>query len=247
MSRLWRLFWGPGIAGVLIATFITPMAFAEQRRRPVRQRTGFIEVISLNEGAQVFLDGEEVGSVPLPEKIRAPVGEHSIKVTRRGYTQHLEVVRVKRRRTATVEADLLAISGILRVEVLDVENPRVFIDDDYIGNAPLDHDVEPGSRHLRLELAGYYDFEQTLEVIAGEEIDVNAEMERLPPERDPTIPEELPERQWYEQWWVWTIVGAVVVGLAVGLPVGLTNVDDYCADNSPWDSCEGSISVDVTQ
>lgn len=234
MGWLWRHVLLPTLVGVLVSVLAHPLAFAEQRRRV---RTGFIEVVSMTAGAEVYVDGEQVGEVPLPEKLRVSVGEYSVKVSKRGHTQHMEVVRVKNRRTATVEADLLALSGILLLEA-DVEGARVFIDDDYIGDAPIDYDVEPGERVLRVSVPGYYDFERTIEVIAGEETVIQAELERLPPEEDPTIVEPPRERRWYEHWWVWTIVGTVVVAAAVAIPVGITQRGDICSKVAGWGSCE---------
>lgn len=232
MRSLWRHVFVPMLVGVLVAVFISPSVFAERRRR---QRFGFIEVSSFTQGAEVFIDGENVGSIPLPEKVRIAAGEHSVKVSKRGHTQHLEVVAVKARQTVTVEADLMALSGVLRVEA-NVPDARVFVDDDYVGDAPIEQEVEPGARHLRVTHSGYYDFEQDIEVIAGEETAVTAELEEEPaPIATPV------ERRWYEQWWVWTIVGAVVVTAAIAIPVGISQQSDYCADVAGWESCDVAI------
>jgi len=220
----------PSLVGALVATLVTPMSFAEQRRST--GRSGYIEIVSSTMGAEVEIDGEQVGTVPIAEKLSVPVGEHSVKVAKRGYTQHLQVVRVKRRQTVTIEADLLALSGVLQVDA-NVEDARVFIDDEYVGNAPVDQDVEPGSRELKVSLLGYHDFRQTIDITAGEETAITAELERLPPEEDPTHVEPPPPPRWYERWWVWTIIGTVVVSLAVALPVALTRPQDHCEQQ--WD------------
>jgi hypothetical protein len=147
-------------------------------------------------------------------------------------------VAVKLRKTVTVEADLLALSGVLKVGA-NVDKARVFVDGEYIGDAPIEQEVDPGTKHVKVRLLGYYDFEASLDVVAGEEYAVNAELERLPPEEDPTIAEAPRQRRWYEQWWVWTIVGAVVVSAAVAIPVAITQQPDYCRHAWPdVDSCD---------
>ncbi len=233
MGRLRRQLIDPVIIGLLIGSMVAP-AFGEQRRR--RQATGWLEVVSLTLGAEVYVDGEMVGEIPIEERIRLPVGEHRVKVSKRGHTQHLEVVRIKRRQTVTVEADLLALSGVIRV-ISSEEGARVFVDDDYVGNAPIDYEAEPGEREVRVSLAGFHDHSETVEVIAGEEAEVAAELERLPPEDDPTIGEDPPDRRWYEQWWVWTIVGAVVVAAGITIPIVLTREGDECEEIAGWGEC----------
>lgn len=228
----------PSLLGLLVATLITPLSYAEQGSR--YSRYGWIEIVSSTMGAEVVVDGEQVGTVPIAEKVQVSVGEHSVKVAKRGYTQHLEVVRVKLRQTVTINANLLALSGVLRVEA-NVEDARVFVDEEYIGNVPVEQEVEPGSREVKVRLLGYHDFRQTIDVVAGEETTISAELERLPPEEDPTIVEPPDPPRWYERWWVWTIVGTVVVSLAVVLPVVLTREDDHCEQQ--WgdhgiDSCD---------
>lgn len=235
----------PSLLGLLVATLITPLSFAEQRRRP--SRYGWIEIVSSTMGAEVVVDGEQVGTVPVAEKVQVSVGEHSVKVAKRGYTQHLEVVRVKLRQTVTINANLLALSGVLRVEA-NVEDARVFVDEEYIGNVPVEQEVDPGSREVKVRLLGYHDFRQTIDVIAGEETTISAELERLPPEEDPTIVEPPDPPRWYERWWVWTIVATVVVSLAVVLPVMLTREDDHCHEywnDQGVDSCDDGKVITV--
>jgi hypothetical protein len=229
----------PPLVALLLAVLVAPLAMAEQGRG----RFGWIEIVSGTTGADVQIDGTSVGQVPLPEKIQVPVGEHSVRVAKRGFTQLDETVAVKLRKTVTVEADLLALSGVLKVSA-NVEKARVFVDGEYIGDVPVEQEVDPGTKLVKVRLLGYYDFEASLDVVAGEEYEVNAELERLPPEEDPTIAEAPRRRRWYEQWWVWTIVGAVVVSAAVAIPVAITQQSDHCADT--WDdvdSCADVITV----
>ena len=241
MRPTWRRRLDPFLAALLVATFLTP-AVAERRRRPAE---GYLEIVSSNGGADVFVGGERVGAVPLPERLTLPVGEHSVKVSKRGYTQHLEVVRISRRKTTVVSADLLAISGVLRV-VASVEGARVFVDGDYLGMTPIEQDVDPGEHALRVTARGYYDHERAVEVVAGEATEVGVELERLPPDEDPTVVEPPRARRWYEQWWVWTAVGAVVVAVAVAVPLAVGSSSDICAREAGWPSCDDTYLFDFS-
>lgn len=227
----------PVLVVLLVAVLVAPLASAEQGRPG---RFGWIEIVSGTVGADVQIDGESVGQVPLPEKIQVPVGEHAVRVAKLGYTQLDETVAVKHRKTVTVEADLLALSGVLKVGA-NVEKARVFVDGEYIGDTPVEQEVDPGTKHVKVRLLGYYDFEASLDVVAGEAYEVNAELERLPPEEDPTIAEPPRPRRWYERWWVWTIVGAVVVSAAIAIPVAVTQQSDHCAET--WDGVESCDDV----
>lgn len=241
MGRLRRQLIDPIIIGLLIGSIVAPV-YGEQRRR--RLPSGWLEVVSLTLGAEVYVDGDLVGEIPLEERITLPVGEHRVKVSKRGHTQHLEVVRIRRRQKVTVEADLLALSGVIRV-ISSEEGARVFVDEDYVGNAPVEYEAEPGERDVRVALAGFHEYTETVEVIAGEEIEVAAELERLPPEDDPTLVDDPPERRWYEQWWVWTIVGAVVVAAGVTIPIVLTQGGDECEEVAGWGECESGNIIRV--
>jgi hypothetical protein len=241
-SSQWRVV-TPLVSLVLAVVMATP-AFGERRRRR-GPRFGWIEVVSLTIGAEVFVDGEQVGVVPMADRVRVPVGEHSVKVSKRGFTQHLEVVRVRPRRAATVEADLLALSGILQVSA-NVPGARVFVDGEYLGDAPVEREVSPGERVLRLAQPGYHEYERPVVVVAGEFQEVQAELIQLPTEAPPPVTVFEAPRRWYERWWVWTIVGAVVVATAVLVPVLLARESDYCQEVAGWPSCDHGSVVQIS-
>jgi hypothetical protein len=243
MVRLLSNVFVPALVGLLVAVLVSPLAMAEQRRGG---RTGWIEIISTTMGAEVSVDGEVVGVVPIPEKIAVPVGEHSVRVAKRGFTQHDQTVAVKLHKTATIEADLLALAGVLKVGA-NVEKARVFVDGEYIGDVPVEQEVEPGTKAIKVRLLGYYDFEASLDVVAGEEYEVAAELERLPPSEDPTIVEPAAPRPWWQTWWFWTIIGATVVTaatVAIAVPLAAAN-DDQCTKFWPVEDCQDNSIITV--
>jgi hypothetical protein len=69
-------------------------ATLEQALATTRRQLGWIEVEASVQGAQVTLDGAEVGAVPLPGPIRVPAGVSSLKVAAPGYAPAVRLVQV---------------------------------------------------------------------------------------------------------------------------------------------------------
>jgi hypothetical protein len=115
--------------------------------------------------------------------------------------------------------------GTIAVAV-DLPGAEVFLDGRRVGAAPVEPltDIEPGPRALRVVAEGYLDFEQAVEVVAGEEARVTVTMTPAPA----AAPVPPPATPLWRRWWFWTAVGAVVVGtgLGVGLGVGLAGDGD---------------------
>lgn len=171
-------------------------------------------VIKCNvDGAQVFIDGELLGETPLPKQ-QISVGEHSIKITKIGYTDYMDVIQILKGKTTTVEAELIPVSSYLKLKG-NVKGARVFIDDTYIGNLPIDYELKPGEHTIVVKKLGYYDHTEKVTVTPGETKEIVINLEAMPmDERNPLYHPPPPPPKWYEKWWVWTAIGggAVVLG-----------------------------------
>jgi hypothetical protein len=217
------------VIGALIALFLVGVADARRGRRG-RRRTrapGHLLLKSTTTGAEVFINNTKVGEVPLDEPIRLAPGEYTVKITKRGYTQYLDVFRVDPGKTTTLDVDLLPVAGIL---VVTSEEPeaRVYIDDKFVGTTPLEVEVLIGQRKIRVKKAGFYDLKLTRQAIAGERLKVRARLKPLPVGTTPYRPAPPPPPKWYEKWWVWATVagGAAAVALTVTLSVTIANQDE---------------------
>ncbi len=182
-------------------------------------------------GAEVFVDGERVGTTPLPGPVPLSADEHTLKVTKAGFAPHIDVIRVARRKATKVEVELIPVAGVLRVRSTIAE-ARVFIDGKFVGQAPLETELPVGARAIQVSRGGYKDFFQNVEAVAGQEIELAVVLEELPADINPYKQKAPPPPKWYEKWWVWTVgvvgVGAVVT--AVVVPVVLTHrnpIDDF--------------------
>lgn len=148
-----------------------PVAEEEREPLPIPPRvdlpsTGTLRVSSGVEGARVYVNGTEVGTVPYEDPdIRA--GSHEVKVTKEGYEDYVEIVRIRGGGSADVRASLDALGPSLRI-TSDVPGATVFLDRDYMGTTPVDiESVEPGEHELTVSADGYDMYAETVNVTEG--------------------------------------------------------------------------------
>ncbi len=177
-----------------------PVACAQRRRRPTA-----VEISATVEDAQVFVDGELVGTLPLEGPIDLQPGDHTFKIVRRGYTDYLETIAIPAsRKPFLVVATLLPVSGILIVDTTPA-GARVSIDGQLYGETPFDGEVPEGRRVLDVRLPGRVPFVETVEFIAGESFQYDINLEDAP----------LIEAPIYTTWWFWAGVGVLASSVLV--------------------------------
>ncbi len=178
------------------------------------------------EGAELFLDGELMGQTPFKDVIPLAAGEHTIRVSRLGFTPHIDVFKIKAGQTTRIEVDLTPISGVLGItssSVKDGPAVRVFIDDKFFGKAPLETEMTLGNHQVRVERPGYYPESFAVKAEPGKRIDKDVDLKPLPADQNPYLVKQ-PQVKWYQKWWVWTIaaVGVAAVATAIIVPVVLS-------------------------
>ncbi len=177
-------------------------------------------------GAEVFVDGERVGTTPLAAPLSLSADEHTLKVVKPGYAPLIDVIRVQRRKTTKIDVDLTPVAAILRVRA-SVAEARVFVDGKFVGQAPLEAELPVGARAIQVSRGGYKDFFQNVEAVAGQELALEVTLEELPAELNPYKAKSPAPARWFDKWWVWTagVAGVAVVVTAVVVPVVLLNKD----------------------
>ncbi|HEX5060091.1 MAG TPA: PEGA domain-containing protein [Kofleriaceae bacterium] len=125
--------------------------------------SGLLKVVSMVPEAQVFIDGAAVGKVPVEKRLSQ--GEHPVVVRLDGYKQFEQKVRVEAGQTVTVQASLKPV-GRLRILSTPAQ-AQVVVNGLPIGKTPLDQEVEVGETVVRIEMAGFQPFEQTLTIEGG--------------------------------------------------------------------------------
>lgn len=181
------------------------------------------------EQADVFFDGDRVGKTPLPGVMQLPPGEHTIRVARLGFTPYIDVFKVRNGQVTRLEIELIPVSGVIRLRGSNGgdSSGRVFIDEKYAGQLPLENELSIGSHSVRVERGGFYPESFDVTSIAGQVVDKEVTLKPLPPELNPFTVKPPPPPKWYQKWWVWTLiaVGAAGVTTAIIVPVVLSKRD----------------------
>jgi hypothetical protein len=218
----------------LVVAVVALSAWVAQAKPPApAANTGTLVIASTTDGAEVFIDGEKVGVVPLPGPLTISTGDHTVKVQKPGFAPLIDVFAVHKKHETRLEVELVPVSGVLRVRA-NVEQARVFVDGKLVGDAPITVEIEVGERAIKVQKGGYKEWTGKVSSVAGQEAAVEVKLEELPVGFNPYKPPPPPPPKWFEKWWVWTVGGAAVVVAvtAVVVPVTLARrnpVDDFCS------------------
>lgn len=137
---------------------------------------GVVRVLSDAQGARAFLDGTDMGPVPVDIK-DVKAGEHIVQVKAPGMQTGEKKVTVAAGSSQIVKFDLNAETpadqGTLKV-VSMVPEAQVFIDGAAVGKVPVDKKLSAGEHPVVVRLDGYKQFEQKVRVEAGQTVTVQA-------------------------------------------------------------------------
>ena len=168
----------------------TPPPAPSEGSRPARLPPGRLVIRSTPAGAQVRVDGRVRGRTPLVLR-DMPLRVVRVTVEREGFkADERRVALSAAQPTVTVEARLVsttppppvATTGTLVIESRP-SGATVFVDGRRMGTTPMSlPDLSPGTRRIRLELAGFNPWVTTAEVLAGTRARVAASLERGTPE-----------------------------------------------------------------
>lgn len=186
------------------------------------------------EAADVYLDGDLVGKTPLKDPLPMSPGEHTVRVARPGFAPFIDVFKIKPGQTAKLDVELVPIAGVLSIVVGTLPDPpglppgtpapapRVFVDEKYVGQAPIEHEISPGNHSVRIERPGFVPETFQVTAVAGKTIERQPALVALPPDQNPYLTK--PKTKWYQKWWVWTIgaVGVAAIATAIIVPVVLS-------------------------
>jgi hypothetical protein len=139
---------------------------------------GVVRVLSDAQGARAFLDGTDMGPVPVDMK-DVKAGDHIVQVKAPGMQTGEKQVKVAAGSSQIVKFDLNAEAagdnGVLKV-VSTVPEAQVFIDGAAVGKVPVEKKVSAGEHPVNVRLDGYKEFTQKVRVEAGQSVTVQAEM-----------------------------------------------------------------------
>ncbi len=139
---------------------------------------GVVRVMSDAPGARAFLDGTDMGPVPVDIK-DVKAGDHIVQVKAAGFQTGEKKVTVASGGSQIVKFDLNAEAsgdmGVLKV-VSSVPGADVFIDGAAVGKVPQEKKVSAGEHPVTVRLEGYKEFEQKVRVEGGASVTVQADL-----------------------------------------------------------------------
>lgn len=145
-----------------------------------KSEAGSIGVSSSAAGAKIFIDDEDSGTVTNATIPALTPGSHSVRVEKEGYQVPQDrVVKVLADQTATVSFALTPITGNVRVTSVP-SGASVALDGTPVtGKTPVVLNAIPtGDHSVKLSLAGYQDYSETVTVAEGETSEVIADLAR---------------------------------------------------------------------
>ena len=210
----------PKYAKLVMLTAFGMWVVAQPLTAEAKRKTGTVEIISATVDAKIFVDSEYVGDLPLDEPLVLPTGEHTFKITKRGYTDYMEVIVIQEGENDPLFVELFAVAGIL---IIDTEQPGaiVSVEGDVMGKTPFEGEIQPGRHSIMVTRKGHKDYVQMLDIEAGEEYFLDIKLERL---EDGGVGEirDTDETPWYKSWWFWTATGVVLAGVTTFAILALT-------------------------
>jgi hypothetical protein len=214
---------------VLLCALLASALPTHAMAKPKRDKNGFVQVLSTTVGADILIDGDKVGTVPFEEYIPLEAGDHTVELRLRGYTEFSKVVEVRAGKTIEIEADLIAVDGILQVETPGYPDATVAVDGQIIGSTPFDGLVAAGEHTVTVTAPGLRPFNQRLSIRAGESYSLKVDLQKDPRATQPLEqPTETTEEDSasggtpvHKTWWFWTLIGVGVAGTATALALTL--------------------------
>ncbi len=142
---------------------------------------GVVRVLSDTKDAHAFIDGTDMGVVPVDIK-DVKAGDHIIQVKAPSFKTEEKHVTVTAGASQIVKFDLnpeqAADQGVLKV-VSSVPDAEVFIDGASVGKVPQEKKVGAGEHPVMVRLAGFKDFEVKVVVEAGKARTVQADLKAV--------------------------------------------------------------------
>jgi hypothetical protein len=173
-----------GLSIFVVATAFVPDIAAQQPSQ-LSRLTGTITIESVPAGARILLNGEDVGKTPLRLEGVDP-GLYSLRVTREGYRDREEWVRVAAGREEVLEVPLEAARGTLVVRS-SLPGIEIRLGSRWI---PADtHELPPGNYRFALRAPGYAEGIVPAAIRDGGETVISPELAPLTPsESSPADP-----------------------------------------------------------
>lgn len=150
-------------------------------------KTGRLTFTQLPPGTQVFVDGQRVGTTPLPRALRVKPGLRKLKLFKPGFETNELTVEARAGGESVIDRELKPESTMGEVAI-QVSVPRgytlqpgealtIVIDGTPVGTAPLRHSLSEGQHRIVVRGQRFEAPERTISVVRGRVMDVNLAVE----------------------------------------------------------------------
>lgn len=206
-------------------------------KKPPKKTSVSVTLTTPVTGAQLFIDGEDAGALPVAEKV-VKAGAHTLKVVRPGYATLEEKVTVAAGKKNEFSYALVATGTAMTLSSTTL-GLTAAIDGASAEMLPVTKVVTPGKHTVVVSGLGYANETRTIDAKLGVDVNETFELEVASdrpvaanlepgPDQDSDLEAELSRKRrataadtqpFFSRWYVWAGIGAVVVGAAVGVGV----------------------------
>lgn len=135
--------------------------------------TGSLYVDSSPRGASIYLDDSYEGETPRRIDF-IPVGIHTLRLSKDGYRDYIQQVRIDANQTTNVLINLIAETTRHKLNVNSTPSgARLYVDGIFRGTTPLFTFVTPGYHTVKLELEGYLDYQDSIRVTSDTTLNIS--------------------------------------------------------------------------
>ena len=219
--------------GLSLVFSATSVQAQRHRRTPVEAppppvaTTGTLTVTVVQEGAEVYVDEQLVGTSPVAPQTLAP-GTHTVRVRMPGFSEYSDVVTIERGSLADMPVELFALSEAVTITTTP-PGAHVFVDGNFAGETPVEVDLVDGAHSVRVTLHGYEEVVREITAQSGQHEELTLAMTAL-------SEDQLRGPEWYEEPVTWIAVGGglaaaiiiVVVVVVVTQGSGGSQTDAFC-------------------
>lgn len=169
--------------------------------RALKRRIAPITLKVQPAGAEIRIDGREVGEAPLGEPLMLGAGRRVVEVTADGYVSVRDELEVVGRQPRTVEIRLAKKETAGTIDISsEPDGAEVRIDGLEVGEAPVERKVPRGGHVIEASLEGYELYREPVEIAPRQSLSLNVVLEE---EQPPGL---------VDRWWFWAGVSALVIG-----------------------------------
>ncbi len=179
-------------------------------------------ILGKRDGAKIYVDEKHVATLPQSAPIPLQPGPHKLRITQSGFSPFERDIQATLGRVILIEVEMLPVAGVLKLSSVP-PGAAIYIDDQNVGLAPAELEVQTGPHTIILRLDGHYSETFSLPMSPGQVVTRSITLSTLPAAINPNRPVRIQVRPWYERAWVWVVIigGTAVLTTAIAVPAVL--------------------------